>query len=732
MYNKINLNSKKYNIDNNSIFKQVDTNIITDYQRKMYLIDLMQNQPNTTFYKTNTNYHNKNKIYVNGTIDPDENNNYFQAKRNKNNNLGDYNTNTNKINKNKKVLNRYNSYGRINTNLNNNTISNHINRQFSKNKKVNNIDHRQNKIQTNNNSRGYNNTNIQRQKSPISNKKKNIIPLGNNKYKTIGDNNNYSNYGKKIYYDNSINKTYIQNKAHNTIDLNNFYSNKDNNMNKKYNLKMSPNYLNYNYNYNTIDKQNSNKNNYNLKNTETNNTKRNRSKSRPKTPDFNKRGKSSSRFNINNQRAKTPDRQRNKMKLNLNKDYLYTAANKSSKKPKHYNYMNRDYNNTIDNKGKYNFKNQMKKLDTNDYFKLHKKTINNYDYKDTINNNNTITSNNKSRKYSCSKIYNSNNQQNKKNKKLSKNASQGSILGHNNYNINLNSNGINHIHNNININENYNNHNSYLNNTNLITPIKYINQKSNFKGEEVQMTQIRAPNNYNIYEETFQSFGRNIPTSIHNDYYKKNYNQNKIITERKSNYNNKIENREEKKDKIYRHNYEEYKISSLQNYNNSIKNINKDRQLLNYELTREKNGNYNNKTYIPATITNIGNKTYSYFNMKKDIKINQKENINNNDIQEYNEINDIDFNDLDQFSPPYTKDQLDLTNNTDNSKINKNNNLYINIGSIQEQNNNYNNKYNIDFNKKLYYGNNLFLNENNDKNNRRVIDDFINQLKPKF
>ena len=28
--------------------------------------------------------------------------------------------------------------------------------------------------------------------------------------------------------------------------------------------------------------------------------------------------------------------------------------------------------------------------------------------------------------------------------------------------------------------------------------------------------------------------------------------------------------------------------------------------------------------------------------------------------------------------------------------------------------------------------NDLFLNENNDKNNRRVIDDFINQLKTKF
>ena len=120
--------------------------------------------------------------------------------------------------------------------------------------------------------------------------------------------------------------------------------------------------------------------------------------------------------------------------------------------------------------------------------------------------------------------------------------------------------------------------------------------------------------------------------------------------------------------------------------------------------------------------------------MKKDSnKINQKENINtnNNDNKEYNEINDIDFNDLDQFSPPYSKGQVDLINN-DNSKNNtNNNNIYINIGSLQEQNNSYNNS-DLEYNKKYNYGNLLFLNENNDKNNRRVIDDFINQLKTKY
>ena len=740
MYNKKNLNSKNYNIDNNSIFKQVNTNIVTDYQRNMYFTELMQNQNYTTFCKNNINHNNNNKNYINGTLDQDENYNYFQSKKYKFNNKTNYNNNTTKTTKNKQVLNRYNSYGRMNTNLNNNTINAHTKKQISNNKKNNNNGYKYNKMQSNNNSRGHNNPQLYNQKTPLSNKKKNIIPLGNNKYKTIEDNNNFSNFGNKIY-DNNINKTYIQNHVHNTIDINNLYSNKGNNITKKYNMKMNQNnYNNNNYKYNYFtNKPTHQKNNYNFKNIEISSTKRNSSKSRPKTPDYNKKGKSSSRFNLNNQRAKTPDRQRNKMKLNLNKDYLYTAENKSNKKIRHSNYSNytnRDYNNTIDNasnNGKYQYKNQFKRLNTNDYFKLHKKTINNYDYRDTINaNKSTLTSNNNTRKYSYGKLNNNSNQQNKKTKKLTKNCSQGNILGHNNYNINLNSNGINYVHKNI--NENNNNTNTHLHsNTNLVTPIKYVNQKSNFKGEEVQMTQIRPPNYYNIYEETFQSFGRNIPTTINHDYKWKNYEQNKIKTERNNNYynNNKMDNLQEIKTKINKNNYEEYKRASLKNINN---NYNNDKQKLNYELIREKNGNSNYKTYVPATINNIGNKTYSYFNMKKDNNIiNQKENINtnNNDNKDNNEINDIDFNDLDQFSPPYSKGQVDLINN-DNSKNNKNNsNIYTNIGSLQEQNNSYNN-YDLEYNKKYNYRNPLFLNENNDKNNRRVIDDFINQLKTKY
>ena len=702
MYNRTNLNSKNNTIENNSIFNKINTNIITDYQRNKYLKELMQNQKPSVLCKNNIKFNNNTQIYLNGTLEPDENFNYFQIQRERlNNNKGNYNTNTNKNFKNRPTLNRYNSYGRMNSNSNNNTINTHTNKQNTKNKKLNIDNNRtQNKMQKANN-----------HQTPISNKKKNIIPLGNNKYKTIGDNNNYSYFGNKIYNDSYTNRTFIQNQVHNTIDPYNLYSNKQNNITKKYNMKMAPN--NLNFNYNTNNKKYNQKNNYNFKNVEISNPKRNRSKSRPKTPDFQKRGKSSSRFNLNNQRAKTPDRQRSKMKLNLNKEYLNTIDNKSNKKINHYKYSNRDYNNTIDNTTNNKYKNQFKRLNTNDYFKIHKKTINNYDYRETINkNNSTITSNNShSRKYSYSKF--NNNQQNKKVKKLTKNCSQGNILA-NNYNINLNSNGINHFHSNM--NNNYTN--QYHSNTNLVTPIKYANQKSNFKGEAALMTQIRAPSNYNIYDETFQSFGTNIPTYFNNE--KNKYsNQNNNITERNNNQNNYF--------KLYKKDEREIKpnnkmrIYEEKNYNYQNK---KEIQNTNYEIRREKNGNYNN-TYIPATINNIGNKTYSYFNMKKDIKNNpnQKENINK-DIRESNEITDIDFNDLDQFSPPYSKAEVDLTKNID-KKNNKSNNIYMNIGSIEDQKNNY-----YDISKRYDYERNSYLNKNNDK--RKFIDDFINQLKSKY
>ena len=727
MYQKMKYDSKNINQANNSIFKQLNTNIIFDYQKNNIITELIQNQDIYSNYKTNINNNKNLRIYLNGTTEPDENINFMKTQRTKFTELtnkSNYNTNLNTA-KNKPVLNRYNSYKRIattNINNNNNLFNLPGNNKVNKNKKINGGS--KNKIINHNNSKNHNNTQIHNQRVPATNNKKSVIPLGNNKYKTIGDNNYYSNITNRIHNDMNINNNFnnknnyneIQN--HNTIDINNLLSNHNNNINKKYNMKK--------YNTNNTTNSNLNKNkqtkkiNYNYNHNYYKNIeiKRNGSNVRPKTPDNNKRRKSYSRFtnnNINNQRIKTPDRQRSKMKLNLNKDYLNTIDNnKINKNGQHYNYMIKDYNHTIDNNsnnGKYKY--SARRLNTNDYFKLHKKTINNYDNRQnmTITGNNTITNNNSSsRKNIIGSLYNNGNQT-RPQKRLSKNSSQGNILGHNNYNINLNSNGINHIHTNINENYNYKNYHSN-NNTNLITPIKYINQRSNFKGDNIQLTQIRPPNNYNLYDETFQSFGTNLTTLTNNqDLISKrniitNINENNNYFEMKTRQenikeiskNNDYEFNSNKNNFDY--NFDKYKELFLQNRNNETEKL--------QSKLRERNGN-NNNSYIPATINNTGNKTYSYFNnIKNNNKIKEKENIKND---QSNNLNDIDFNDLDQFSPPYSKAQLNLNKNIDSNS--KNENKYMNLGCIEERNRNYE-TVTYDYN----FG-----------SNRKVIDDFINQLK---
>ena len=727
MYQKMKYDSKNINQANNSIFKQLNTNIIFDYQKNNIITELIQNQDIYSNYKTNINNNKNLRIYLNGTTEPDENINFMKTQRTKFTELtnkSNYNTNLNTT-KNKPVLNRYNSYKRIattNINNNNNLFNLPGNNKVNKNKKINGGS--KNKIISHNNSKNHNNTQIHNQRIPLTNNKKSVIPLGNNKYKTIGDNNYYSNITNRIHNDMNINNNfnnknnYNERQNHNTIDINNLLSNHNNNINKKYNMKKynTNNNINSNLNKNKQTKKiNYNYNHNYYKNIE---IKRNGSNVRPKTPDNNKRRKSYSRFtnnNINNQRIKTPDRQRSKMKLNLNKDYLNTIDNnKINKNGQHYNYMIKDYNHTIDNNsnnGKYKY--SARRLNTNDYFKLHKKTINNYDNRQnmTITGNNTITNNNSSsRKNIIGSLYNNGNQT-RPQKRLSKNSSQGNILGHNNYNINLNSNGINHIHTNINENYNYKNYHSN-NNTNLITPIKYINQRSNFKGDNIQLTQIRPPNNYNLYDETFQSFGTNLTTLTNNqDLISKrniitNINENNNYFEMKTRQenikeiskNNDYEFNSNKNNFDY--NFDKYKELFLQNRNNETEKL--------QSKLRERNGN-NNNSYIPATINNTGNKTYSYFNnIKNNNKIKEKENIKND---QSNNLNDIDFNDLDQFSPPYSKTQLNLNKNIDNNS--KKENKYMNLGCIEERNRNYE-TVTYDYN----FG-----------SNRKVIDDFINQLK---
>ena len=203
-----------------------------------------------------------------------------------------------------------------------------------------------------------------------------------------------------------------------------------------------------------------------------------------------------------------------------------------------------------------------------------------------------------------------------------------------------------------------------------------------------------------------------------------NNNNQDLISKRKNNINEnnnyfEMKMKQENHDEISKNNDYEY-TNNKNNYNfdkyKDLYKLNKVKEPENEKLQinlNEKNMNSKNgyNTYIPATINNTANKTYSYFNnIQKNNKINEKENSKNND-----NINDIDFNDLDQFSPPCTKEQFNLNNNNLDNNFSAGN-KYMNLGCIEERNRNY---------ETVTYDNNF-------GNNRKVIDDFIKQLKTNF
>ena len=79
MYQKMKYDSKNINQANNSIFKQLNTNIIFDYQKNNIITELIQNQDIYSNYKTNINNNKNLRIYLNGTTEPDENINFMKT-----------------------------------------------------------------------------------------------------------------------------------------------------------------------------------------------------------------------------------------------------------------------------------------------------------------------------------------------------------------------------------------------------------------------------------------------------------------------------------------------------------------------------------------------------------------------------------------------------------------------------------------------------------------------------
>ena len=703
--NKQKQNSRENNSKNNifyninSIFKQVNANIITNIPRKNSSSTLNLNQPqiNKQHYRHDSNlkpqnkYKNNPQFQSNGTLEADFNPDLNHTQ------IGQfYDNKVNKIiNEAKHQFNRYNSNGRMRTlNSNNNNVGKKS-KEKCNNNKINNgqingyVNYNNNHIGVKNNTNQYNKVN----------KKKINIPSGNNnnKYKTIGE-SNIRNYKNDLYNNNYTNRTLINEKEHkhNTIDLNNLYSGKQNIV-KKYNMTNTNNKTNYKnniYNNNTITHRNNSKRKTNV------------SPLRPRTPDFHKKEKTPTHCH-----ARTPDRQRNKSKLTLNKEYLYTNENRHPKKGYYnnrnninghtnYTYRLNGNNRTIeDNNNDYFF--NKTNTNINGFYKGHKKNMSNYGPREfgiinndvnnhTLNKNNTNSNfNNRKNSYKKLNEYNSNFSNNKNvTKTLSKNASQGNI--HSNYNKYKLSN-INH-------------NNNLKNNTTMATPIKYNGNISNYKGE--LMTQFRPNNNYNIYEETFQSFGKKVPNSLYNNN-NNNYNSNRIYSSRTNNNNN---NQINYNNNTYLNSnqikQQQYIPDPIINKNNNYLNNYKNNTYLNNNTYKNTNNNTFiqnnniNKTSINKNITSIGSEMTIGSNIQSpNCQLNECDN------------NFIDFNDLDQFSPPNA--QLSIGSNKNGNSINPKNGIkYTNIGLCKNDNSN------------NYYSNYTGKNDNN----RKVIDEFVIQM----
>ena len=104
-------NSKNIIQENNSIFKQLNTNIIFDFRKNQYITELIQNKDINSNYVTNINKNKNLQIYLNGTTEPDENIDFMKTQRTKFSNLANksnYHTNVNTA-KNRQGLNRYNT-----------------------------------------------------------------------------------------------------------------------------------------------------------------------------------------------------------------------------------------------------------------------------------------------------------------------------------------------------------------------------------------------------------------------------------------------------------------------------------------------------------------------------------------------------------------------------------------------------------------------------------------------
>ena len=412
--------------------------------------------------------------------------------------------------------------------------------------------------------------------------------------------------------------------------------------------------------------------------------------SRPRTPDYHSYNSTSSnsnnRKNSKNKRKKTPEKMLNKMKFNLNDNFI--GNNFEKKSP----IKNKKKNIKVTNNNIYQkYKNHIRTISSNEK----KNYTSNNTFRQNITNENNNIKNIKRHNRNSSALLNSNNSH------INKSNSGKNIYSHQKKNYSE----VNNL-----IKTHYNNSNHetpHFNNLNKnITKNQNINNNINKNNNKIPYTNIgiHKKNNGDFY----QSFGNMIPINSNGQNFsmrnenkksvKNNFELNNICEKTHSQrniINNKNKNSRHKNLNVFKTSQtsKEKKNNKIVNYNNQTnikKQINK--------TPKYTNPNYQNlniQNHLTHMISNTQNIPNNYNNLFS-MSLNSNK---NNDV--FNEQEKIDFNELDQFSPPFKQETQINVNNYNQCFYSPQINKYTNIELSKNLNSNINKQIIDDFIKKI-------------------------------
>ena len=412
---------------------------------------------------------------------------------------------------------------------------------------------------------------------------------------------------------------------------------------------------------------------------------------RPKTPDYNSYNSTSSnsnnRKNSKQKRQKTPEKILNKIRFNLNNNYI--GNNFEKKSPLKRNNKNRNNHTLIHNKYKNNNSSNEK------YY----------------------SSNNKNKQ-------NTNNENNVKNLKNHKRNVSG-LINNNNYCINQSNSkkktytkkkNTNEVNNFIKSNYNISNHETpHFNNLNIVKNI--INHKNNLIKNTNNILYTNIGINENI-GEFYQSFGnmisvnskeKNLTTRNNNklnnnnsclsdNNYDKYFSQKNILSRKECNLKNTTKNSKQ----TYKNSFKTNKTSKdtkIKSNNKNLKTKNSKKKIVTSpQVSKPLNLNIQNINHMYSNTQNIPINNYknnSLFSMSLN---------SNKNIDDSQELEKIDFNEFDKFSPPFQKQ----------NKIN-----------VKNYNENF-------YSPQINEYTNIEIARNNNSNNKQIINDFLKKISDKY